>query len=211
MRSKTVVALLVVGSLLGCGPSAITAAAAATAIGKVTRLQGAAEGTVEGVRRRLSADDPVHLDEAIATGDGARLELALDDASVLTIGENATLTLDAFVYNAGGENRLALSVAGAFRLVSGALLPGAARQASVTTPFAVIGVRGTDFWGGPIDGGFGVFLFEGAVSVSNAGTTVDLTEAGQGVSFDNAAAAPGPITVWPQDKVARAVATVTFP
>ena len=196
---------------LCCALLAATAAEAATAIGKVTRVRGMAEGTVEGVRRRLGADDPVHLDEAIVTGGDARLEVTLDDASVLTLGENAAVILDAFVYAADGASRLGATVAGAFRLISGALLPGATRQASVTTPFAVIGVRGTDFWGGPIDGGFEVFLFEGAVSVANAGAVVELTAPGQGVSFAAPAAAPGPITLWAPDKVARAVATVTFP
>jgi hypothetical protein len=186
-------------------------AEAATAIGKVSRLLGVAEGTVEGAHRVLAADDAVYLDEKITTGGGARLEMTLDDATVLTVGENATLTLDTFVYNPRGENRLAATVVGAFRYVSGTLLAGASRQASVTTPFAVLGVRGTDFWGGPIDGGFGVFVFEGAVSVTNAGGTVLLSAPGQGTSFPNAAAPPGPITVWAQDKVDRAVATITFP
>ncbi len=72
-------------------------------------------------------------------------------------------------------------------------------------------MRGTNFWGGPVDGGFGVFLFEGAVSVTHAGATVNLTAPGQGTSFANAAVPPGPVVVWGRDKVNRAVATVTFP
>ncbi|MEX0852203.1 MAG: FecR family protein, partial [Bauldia sp.] len=149
--------------LLVCG----TPADAATAIGKVGRVQGAVEGTVEGATGALAPDDAVFLGEVIETGAEGRAEMALDDGTVLTIGENARLTLDTFVVGSAGANRLAVTVAGAFRFVSAAL--GASRrQASVTTPFAVIGVRGTDFWGGPIDGRFGVYLFEGAVAVANA-------------------------------------------
>jgi len=104
-----------------------------------------------------------------------------------------------------------VTLAGDFRFISGKLTPGAARDASVTTPFAVIAVRGTDFWGGPIDGAFGVLLFEGAVSVTNAGATTDLTMPGDGVNLPTLVSPPGGVVAWAADKVARAVATVTFP
>jgi hypothetical protein len=207
MCSKPFLAL----SILCLGLLVASAAMAADAIGSVTRLHGTARGADAGVWRQLATNDPVNLNETVVTGAGARLELTLDDDSVLTLGAGARLRLDAFVYNPRGASRISATVVGAFRFVSGAMQAGARRQASVTTPFAVIGLRGTDFWGGPIDGGFGVFLFDGAVSVTNAGATVDLTAPGQGTSFANAAAPPGPVVVWGQDKVGRALATVTFP
>jgi hypothetical protein len=81
----------------------------------------------------------------------------------------------------------------------------------VTTPVATIGIRGTDFWGGPIDEqALGVFLIEGAVSVSNAAGEAILDQPGQGTNIGAPGAAPGPVTIWPQDKVDRAFATVTF-
>jgi hypothetical protein len=202
---------ILVAAAIALGVLAPGTAESATTIGKISRLAGTAQGTVEGTRSNLAAEDPVYLDEIIVTAAGARLEMTLDDATVLTIGEKASIVLDAFIYNASGANRLSAKVTGAFRLVSGALRAGATREASVVTPFAVIGVRGTNFWGGPIDGGFGVFLFEGAVSVTNAGQTVVLSAPGQGTSFGTAAAPPGPVIVWAQDKVDRAVATITFP
>ena len=104
-----------------------------------------------------------------------------------------------------------VNVVGAFRFVSGKVGASAPRDASITTPFALIAVRGTDLWGGPIDGALGVFLFDGAVDVTNAGTTVSLVVPGQGVDLAGPAAPPGPITPWAQDKLARAVATVAFP
>jgi hypothetical protein len=39
----------------------------------------------------------------IATGPAARLEITLTDETVLTLGENATLTLDAFVFKPGAR------------------------------------------------------------------------------------------------------------
>jgi hypothetical protein len=61
------------------------------------------------------------------------------------------------------------NLVGAFRFVSGQLTKLASSDVSVTTPVAIVGIRGTEFWGGPIDDqALGVFLLEGAVSVSNA-------------------------------------------
>jgi hypothetical protein len=185
------------------------AAGAATAIGKVTRIQGDASGTVEGVTRALDANDAVYLDESVVTGIDARLEVAFHDDSVLTIGERATLRLDAFVYRPDAQV-VKVTLAGAFRFVTGKLNPGAMRDETVTTPFAVIAVRGTDFWGGPIDGADGVVLFEGAVAVTNATVTANLVASGEGVNIATPVAPPGPVTVWAPDKVARAVETVTF-
>jgi hypothetical protein len=79
------------------------------------------------------------------------------------------------------------------------------------TPVAVVGIRGTEFWGGPIDDqALGVFLIEGAVSVSNAAGQQILNLPGQGTNIAAPGAAPGPVTLWAPDKVNRALATVTF-
>jgi hypothetical protein len=102
-------------------------------------------------------------------------------------------------------------VAGAFRFVSGRLSKLAKSDVSVTTPVANIGIRGTDFWGGPIDDqALGVFLITGAVSVSNAAGTQILNRPGQGTNVAAPGAAPGPVTFWPAGKVNRALAAVTF-
>jgi hypothetical protein len=199
------VGLLLFAAVIAISPEA----KAATAIGTVTRIEGPCEGVVEGGHRELATGFPVHLDEMISTGAGARLELTFDDGTMLTVGERARLMLDEFVYRPGGESRFRTTVTGAFRYVSGKFASGAVRDAAVTTPFATIGVRGTDFWGGPIDGDFGVILFEGAISVSTAGGTVLLQRPGSGVAVGSGAQ-PGPVTTWPQDKVNRAAATVAF-
>jgi hypothetical protein len=128
----------------------------------------------------------------------------------LTLGENASLTIDTFVYAPGGANSFHAAVSGAFRYVSGALGANATRTASVTTPAAVVGIRGTDFWGGSIDGQQGFVLFGGIIDVTVGGSTVTIENPGTGVAFDASAARPGMVYVWADDKVQRAIATVTF-
>lgn len=187
-----------------------TAAAAhgAEPVGSVERVQGSATASLAGVERVLAAGAPVNLAETISTGAGARAAIALDDGTTITLGEKARLVIDAFVYDPAATTTVHANVAGAFRYVSGRLAAGATRQASVTTPVATIGVRGTDFWGGPIDGRFGVLLFEGSISVTVGGETVVLDATGRGANFGGNAALS--VTNWPQDKVARALATVAF-
>jgi hypothetical protein len=182
------------------------------AIGTVSRIQGEVSGTRGGTTRALGLNAPVFPNEIMSTGEAARLELTFADNTQLTLGEKAKLTLDGYVFNpAAGSGILKFAVAGAFRFLSGKLSKLASADASVTTPFATVGIRGTEFWGGPIDDQvLGVFLIEGVVSVSNAAGQQILNRPGQGTNIATPGIAPGPVTFWPQDKVNRAIATVTF-
>lgn len=187
-------------------------AVAQEAIGAVSRIQGEANGTVEGATQALSLNSSVFLNEVVATGSDARLEVTFADGTQLTLGERAEMTLDTFVYDPdAGSASVKFGVVGAFRFVSGQASKLANADVSVTTPLATVGIRGTEFWGGPIDDqALGVFLIEGAVSVVNAAGEAVLDQPGQGTNITAPGDAPGPITFWPEDKVARAIATVTF-
>jgi hypothetical protein len=187
-------------------------AAAQQGIGTVSRIQGEASGARGGVTRTLGLNASVFLDEVVSTGEAARLEVTFADRTQLTLGEKATLKLDTYVFNAAaGSGRIKFEVIGAFRFISGQVSKLASSDVSVATPSATIGIRGTEFWGGPIDGqSLGVFLIDGAVRVSNAAGEQNLSLPGQGTNIATPGAAPGPVTIWPPDKVSRAVATVTF-
>jgi hypothetical protein len=193
---------------LGAQPSL----AADTQIGSVTRLQGEATWLSGRTPQPLGVGAPVFTNQKVATGAEARLELTFDDGTQLTLGENAAMTLDTFVYDpAQGTGELALAVKGAFRFVSGQISKQPNKQVAVTTPIATVGIRGTEFWGGPIDDqALGVFLIDGEVSVTNAAGEQVLDTPGQGTNISNPGDAPGPVTIWPQAKVDRAIATVTF-
>ena len=87
---------------------------------------------------------PVHLGDAVVSGDQSALQLLLLDQSVFTVGANASVTIDKFVYDPNrGASDVAASVAkGAFRFMSGRSLSGFGHNA-INTPVATIGVRGT--------------------------------------------------------------------
>ena len=186
--------------------------AAQETIGTVSRIQGEASGTRGGATRALGLNSSVIPNESVSTGAGARLEVTFKDNTRLTLGENAKLTLDKYVFNpAARRGTIRFRLVGAFRFLSGQVSKLARSDVSVTTPVATIGIRGTEFWGGPIDDqSLGVFLIEGAVRVSNAAGAQILNRPGQGTNIARPGAAPGPITFWPQDKVNRAIAAVTF-
>lgn len=187
-------------------------AAAAEPIGSVSRIQGMSTAVVDGASAPLDLGASVFLNQEVSTGEAARLELTFADGTLLTLGEKAKMILDTFVYNpAEGTGKMKLAVVGAFRFVSGQVTKQKNQEVAVTTPVATVGIRGTEFWGGPIDDqALGVFLIEGEVTVTNANGEQVLDTPGQGTNIATPDAAPGPVTIWPQAKVDRAIATVTF-
>lgn len=184
-------------------PGAAWAEAPATAL----RVQGKvlADGSP------LAPGDTIADGAVLTTGDGARLEMTFVDGAQVVLGERARLTVERYMYDPqadSGEARLNVA-AGAFLITSGAVakLPG--RPLSVATPVAVIGVRGTRFWGGPLDNALDVLVLDGAVTVSNRAGHVDL-DAGQGTGVKTAGQAPGAAIRWGDAKVRRALDSIEF-
>ncbi|MCW3849409.1 FecR family protein [Sphingomonas sp. LB-2] len=91
---------------------------------------------------------PVQLKQRIATADqiqtGAKsqMQIVLLDRSIFTVGANARLTIDRYVYDPQRNSRnMGATVArGAFRYMSGRRTSG---STTINTPTAAIGVRGT--------------------------------------------------------------------
>ena len=160
-------------------------AAAQEAIGAVSRIQGEASGTHDSATEALDLKSSVLLNEVVSTGEAARLEVTFTDGTQVTLGEKAELTLDTFVFNpAAGSGTIKFGVVGAFRFLSGQASKLASSDVSVTTAVATLGIRGTEFWGGPIDNqALGVFLIEGVLSVSNATGEQILRQPGQGTNI----------------------------
>ncbi len=68
---------------------------------------------------------------------------------------------------------------GAFLFVGGKIEGPSGGNVEIRTPVGTLGVRGTTFWGGAIDGGYGVLVLSGEVSVTTRRGRVVLKE-GQG-------------------------------
>jgi hypothetical protein len=110
----------------------------------------------------------VHMGDPLQTGANARLEVTFIDGTRLTLGENARVVIDRYVFNPDrsiGEMALR-STRGALRFATGKIHQMDQKNVTVSTPAAALAVRGTEFWTGPINGRYGALLLKGKVRVS---------------------------------------------
>jgi hypothetical protein len=148
----------------------IPTAQANSAVGTVSRVQNSAQIGVS----PATVGAPVHMNDRLRTGANARLEVTFNDNSKLTLGENANVAIDRYVYNpAKSSGELALNASrGALRFAGGGIEKLQKKTVTVSTPYAAMAVRGTHFWAGPIDGKYGALLLSGKVGVTGRGGAV---------------------------------------
>jgi len=186
------------------------AAAEAPVIGNAQRLTPEAGARLEGETRELAVGAELHRDEQVWTTGGGRLDIQFADGSTVSLGENARMVLDEFVLPEDGAGSQVLrSVTGALRFVGGAIDSSKPGATKIVTPMATMVVRGTDFFAGPIDGTYGVFVFHGRVDVATSGGSVSLTD-GEGTSLTQSSVAPTPPKLWGAGKIARAEKLVGY-
>jgi hypothetical protein len=176
-------------------------------IGTVTRVQGEAFAFLGDDQRSLSPNSPLYRLDTLATGDQARLQVRLQDGAEITLGENARMLLSDLLVTTSPEPRgpvLSL-IRGTFALASPKTL-----GADIKTPVATIGIRGTKVWGGALDNAGDILLIEGKIEVFNDQGSVILDQSGQGTVITDLGQPPSGVGFWSEEKVKRAVATVTF-
>lgn len=187
-------------------------AADPTRVGVVDKVENEAKVVSGGAETRAVVGTPVHMKDVLVTGPAGRLKVTFVDKTQLTLGAEANLVVDTYVYDPASSTGTTILQAtrGAFRFASGHIKSLKHATIAVTTPFAEIGVRGTEFWGGVMEGKYGVLLLQGVVVVSNQAGSVTLTAAGQGTDIPSPLDAPGPVKPWSKDKVDKAVASVAL-
>ena len=91
----------------------------------------------------------VNLNDEVRTAAASQLQILLLDRTTFTVGANARVAVDRFVYNPAANSRsTGVSVTkGAFRFMSGRSARRPSGPVSVRTPVATIGIRGTIFEG----------------------------------------------------------------
>ena len=196
--------LLLLGSNLAAG-------AERPAVGTVDRLQGDAKAVYGDDSRRLRVRVAVRQDDLLVVAAGSRLRIELLDGTVLNLGANAELLLDEFVYQpTQGVGAMTLrALRGAVEFIGGLIGRTPEAEVNVVLPVAILGVRGTRFWGGVIDDNYAVFVAEGVVSVRNRGGAVVLGP-GEGTTLYDVQQAPTPPKQWGQAKIERALGQVRF-
>ena len=189
------------------------------AAGQVERQKGAASRSAAGASSDLARGTRVFVGDEIRTGPGARLLIRFDDRSALTLGENARIVIDRFVYAPGGDSDQGLNILrGVFRFASGQIAKLKPDDVAVTTPVATVGIRGTVFVGGELTVGmppgqphYGFQITEGAIEVSSPGGSVILDEPGEGTFLPlTRVAAPTPVRQWTEEEAAEARDALAF-
>ena len=192
----------------------ITSTTAETiAVGTLIGREGnVAVMTPGGEAHPLSANAPIHMHDVIETGPEARALIVLIDNTEITLGENAQLTIDEYIFaedNAAANKARYSILRGAFLYASGLVAKKEVPDVSVNTPYAKIGIRGTSFWGGEIDSAYGVLVTDGQVSVQSGRGRISVDK-GTGTSLAAKTDVPTRAIAWEQEKVDRAVATITM-
>ena len=140
-------ALGAVGMLAGLAPLPALAA-----LGDAAGVTGAVQGqaTLESPARQTTVDqlasgEDVVMGDAVSTRTKSRLQIMLLDQTAITMGENASLVIDEFVYDPdNASSAMSASVAqGAFRLVTGGVARNNPEGTKVKLPSAVLTIRGT--------------------------------------------------------------------
>jgi hypothetical protein len=193
-------------------PQAGVAADDTAPVGFVDKVENEAKVVSGDTELAAIIGTPVHMKDVLRTGPEGRMQVSFSDDTVLTLGAEANVVVDSYVYDPerGVGTTILQATKGAFRFASGRIKDLKGSTIAVTTPVAEIGVRGTEFWGGPMDQKYGVLLLKGEVVVSNQAGNVTLSTPGQGTDIPSPLDAPGPVKAWGADKIARAVASVAL-
>lgn len=179
--------------------------------GKVLRMQAPVIAMQDALPRVLKVGDPIFIGDVISTGKGARVEVEMTDDGILTLGERTVFTVIDYVYSGDQSNASLRLLAGSFKAISGGIAKVAATKFRVETEVATIGIRGTEFWGGSLDGVFNIALLGGsAIIVENKAGRVEITAVGAGTTITSADVAPTAPKKWGAAKVQRASDTVKF-
>ena len=133
--------------LAACLSLAAAPANAAQRVGVLKNLEGEVTVLRVGQRQPALSGAVVLEGDRIITGAKGAAALTLVDGTVLTVGPNASLDLTHHVYDpTSQQGSLLLNLLqGTLRMITGAMAKTNPELIKITTPTAVVGVRGTDF------------------------------------------------------------------
>ena len=138
-------------ALLAAASMALTPALAQTQAGVAAAVRNKVEIRSAATRKAHPAvlRERLYMADQVQTAAASQLQMLLMDRTTFTVGANARVTIDRFVYDPAANSRqVGISVAhGAFRFMSGRALGKPSGAVNVRTPVAAIGIRGTIFEG----------------------------------------------------------------
>jgi hypothetical protein len=134
----------VAAATLALGANARAEAPDENGVGSVGDIVNVGWGTLApDPRDEIEFEDAVHMNELIETEDESAIVIHFSDGSKLTVGENAKVTIDKYVYDPAAKEgaQVVTLTKGAFRFLSGSI-PKA--NVKLQTPTVTCGIRGTE-------------------------------------------------------------------
>ena len=133
-----VLAAALVGLLAG--------AALAQDVGRVKTVKGTVHIERGGQRQPALVGAGVQLADTLVTGPDGAVGITLADDTLLSAGPNSVLAIERFVYDGVKPGALEAALTkGTLAVVSGRIAKQSPDAMRVTTPAAILGVRGTEF------------------------------------------------------------------
>jgi len=177
------------------------------AIGQVSALQGSVTIThPDGSKSQATDGAPIFQGDIIETGGNGAVGITFSDDSSFSLADNGTMVIDEMVYDSSAHTgHSALSVAeGVFTFVSGQIAKTSVDAMTITTPVAVIGIRGTSGGGqaGPegTANTYSLFAedgFTGEMNITTQGGSQILNTANQTTQITSAFVPPTKPVVMP--------------
>lgn len=136
-----------------------------------------------GPDRVLKVGTDIQANETVKTGSNDRAHLIFLDGTTVTIGPNAQLKIDKFVYDPSSEKgELAMTAGtGVFRVIGGRI--SKTSEIKVSTPSASLGIRGGIIaFNVGTDSTTAVKIFGNTMTITANGVTQTVTVNGQGVA-----------------------------
>ena len=156
----------------------------------------------------IKLDDQVLFNEDISTGDQAKTVLRFRDGSTFSMGPNAVVRVDSFVFNPDeGVSHKTVSVTqGVFRYISG--FAAKDQEANIKLATGTMSIRGSVV-SGVVTPGVPplLFLAQGAASFANSAGTTDVS-AGQGIAVPSATTPPINPASLPPAVIAQALSVI---
>ena len=182
-------------------------------IGIVEQLQGEVALERDGVAETLTVGRRIARHDRLTTAVGARVAVTFRDGSRLVLGERGAVTIEDWRPEQGRASGVLLLdlESGAARLTAARPLKAPDKRIELRTPVAVITVRGTDVWSGPVDSGTGIIVLAGAIEVRNDAGSVMVDRRHAGTIVRSRASPPEFARGFSPDQMRKALTMVEFP
>ncbi len=178
----------------------------------VEQVQGRATIDKNGTAQPIVVGATVSRYDRLETSAGARLALMFKDGSRLVLGENGRVTIEDWRPEQGRSSGVLLLdlQSGAVRLTASKPSKAPDKRVELRTPVAVISVRGTDVWSGPIDSATGVMVLAGKVDVRNDAGSVLMDKPHVGTLIKDKNSPPERARGFLPDQIMKAMGAINF-